>query len=115
VRIGDPHIVPRLAAVIALRRSPVMSSKSRNVLEMRADTAGTGVREIVKPVVCIDNSGYEVSLERRKIYSAISDPRAEALGPIRLIDESAEDYLYPTKNFVRADPRPGRRELQEPR
>ncbi len=26
-------------------------------------------------VICIDNSGYEVSLERRKIYVAIPDVR----------------------------------------
>jgi hypothetical protein len=31
-------------------------------------------------VICIDNSGYEVSLERRKIYVSIPDARAEKLG-----------------------------------
>jgi len=56
-----------------------------------------------KLVICLDNSGYEVSLERRKIYVAISDPKAERLGQIRVIDESGEDYLYPDKNFVAAD------------
>jgi hypothetical protein len=56
-----------------------------------------------KLVICLDNSGYEVSLERRKIYVAISDPKAERLGQIRVIDESGEDYLYPEKNFVLAD------------
>jgi hypothetical protein len=56
-----------------------------------------------KLVICLDNSGYEVSLERRKIYVAIPDPQAERLGQIRIIDESGEDYLYPEKNFVLAD------------
>jgi hypothetical protein len=56
-----------------------------------------------KLVICLDNSGYEVSLERRKIYIAISDPKAARLGQIRVIDESGEDYLYPEKNFVPAD------------
>jgi len=56
-----------------------------------------------KLVICLDNSGYEVSLERRKIYVAIPDPRAERLGQIRIVDESGEDYLYPEKNFVPAD------------
>ena len=46
-------------------------------------------------VICIDNSGYEVSLERRKIYLSIPDARAEKLGQLRVIDESGEDYLYP--------------------
>jgi hypothetical protein len=56
-----------------------------------------------KLMICLDNSGYEVSLERRKIYVAIPDPQAERLGQIRIIDESGEDYLYPEKNFVLAD------------
>lgn len=54
-------------------------------------------------VICLDNSGYEASLERRKIYVAIPDVRAERLGHIRIIDESGEDYLYPQKLFVLAD------------
>ncbi len=45
-------------------------------------------------VICLNNAGYEASLERRKIYIAIPDPRAEKLGQIRVIDESGEDYLY---------------------
>ena len=53
-------------------------------------------------VICVDNSGYEVSLERRKIYVAIPDARAEKLGQLRVIDESGEDYLYPKSSFVPA-------------
>jgi len=54
-------------------------------------------------VTCIDNSGYEVSLERRKIYICIPDARAEKLGQLRVIDESGEEYLYPHQSFVTAD------------
>jgi hypothetical protein len=39
-------------------------------------------------------------LERRKIYVALPDSRAEKLGQIRVIDESGEDYLYPAESFV---------------
>lgn len=61
-------------------------------------------------VICIDNSGYEVSLERRKIYVSIHDARAEKLGQLRVIDESGEDYLYPKETFVSAElPAPVRR------
>jgi hypothetical protein len=61
-------------------------------------------------VVCIDNAGYEVSLERRKIYVALPDARAEKLGQLRVVDESGEDYLYPKKSFVAvALPQPVRR------
>lgn len=50
-------------------------------------------------VVCIDNSGYTVSLETRKIYVTLRDQRAEKSGLIRVIDESGEDYLYPKSLF----------------
>jgi hypothetical protein len=51
-------------------------------------------------VICVENSGYEVSLERRKIYVALPDSRAEKIGLIRVVDESGEDYLYPAESFV---------------
>jgi hypothetical protein len=54
-------------------------------------------------VICLDNAGYEASLERRKIYVAIPDARAARFGQIRVIDESGEDYLFPEKNFLRLD------------
>lgn len=54
-------------------------------------------------VICLDNSGFEVSLERRKIYVALSDAKAERHGQLRIIDESGEDYLYPKERFVAAD------------
>jgi hypothetical protein len=50
--------------------------------------------------VCIKNQGYEVSLERRKIYRAIEDKRAETHGLIRIKDESGQSYLYPEDRFV---------------
>ena len=52
-----------------------------------------------KLVICLDNKGYEASLERRKIYVSIPDPKAEKLGQIRVIDESGEDYLYDRQAF----------------
>jgi hypothetical protein len=54
-------------------------------------------------VICLDNSGYEVSLERRKIYVAVPDVKAQKLGQLRVIDESGEDYLYPEEMFVEAE------------
>jgi hypothetical protein len=52
-------------------------------------------------VVCVDNEGYRVSLEKRKIYVALRDAAAEKHGLVRIVDESGEDYLYP-KAFFRA-------------
>lgn len=51
-------------------------------------------------VVCLKNDGYEASLERNKLYVVIPDRRAEADGLLRVIDEDAEDYLYPARWFV---------------
>jgi len=53
--------------------------------------------------ICLDNAGYEVSLERRKIYVALSDMKAERAGYVRIIDESGEDYLYPVQRFIAAE------------
>jgi hypothetical protein len=50
-------------------------------------------------VVSIDNDGYPVSLEKRKIYVLLRDPVAEKRGLIRVIDESGDDYLYPKTLF----------------
>lgn len=51
--------------------------------------------------ICVDNRGYEVSLEMRKLYEVVADPDAEKHGQIRVIDESGEDYLYPASAFDR--------------
>jgi hypothetical protein len=51
--------------------------------------------------ICVDNHGYEVSLEIRKLYEVIADLEAEKHGQIRIIDESGEDYLYPSAAFSR--------------
>ena len=51
--------------------------------------------------LCLRNKGYEVSLERRKIYQVLPDKHATAHGQLRVIDESGEDYLYPADFFAR--------------
>jgi hypothetical protein len=43
--------------------------------------------------VCVQNEGYEASLERNKLYVVLSDPDAEREGDVRVVDESGEDYL----------------------
>jgi hypothetical protein len=51
-------------------------------------------------VICIDNTGYEASLEPRKIYEVLADPEAERHNQLRIIDESGEDYLFPQRMFM---------------
>ncbi len=58
------------------------------------------VEEIQSYVLCINNGGYPESLEVRKIYPVLPDEKASARDYIRVIDETGEDYLYPSKYFV---------------
>ena len=53
-------------------------------------------------MICIDNSEYPVSLEKRKIYEVVDDADAAAAGCVRVIDESGEDYMYPASCFIEA-------------
>ena len=56
----------------------------------------------LKFVICINNVDYPVSLEKRKIYEVVSDPEAEKIDHIRVVDESGDDYLYPATCFIDA-------------
>lgn len=51
--------------------------------------------------ICVDNRGYEVSLELRKLCEVLPDPDAAKHAQLGVIDESGEDYLYPAKAFDR--------------
>ena len=65
--------------------------------------------------VCLKNNGYEVSLERRKIYVIVPDAEATKHKQLRVIDESGEDYLYPEDFFAPIElPASVRRALQAP-
>ena len=57
-------------------------------------------RSVKQLVICVKNDGYDVSLERRKLYVTLPDPAAERHDQIRVVDESGEDYLYPKQFFV---------------
>ncbi len=49
--------------------------------------------------LCINNEGYEASLEVGKLYRIIADADAAGHGYIRVVDESGEDYAYSTERF----------------
>lgn len=51
-------------------------------------------------VICVENKGYAVSLEKRKIYVALPDAMAIKHGQVRVVDETGEDYLYPKSLFL---------------
>jgi hypothetical protein len=51
-------------------------------------------------VICINNTDYPASLERQKVYRVLPDAQAKRLKLVRVIDESGEDYLYPSDHFL---------------
>lgn len=53
-----------------------------------------------KHFVCINNKGWDTELKVRKIYRTLPDKAADRAGWIRVIDESGEDYLYPSDRFI---------------
>lgn len=54
-------------------------------------------------VVCLDNEGYEASLEVGKLYRATSDTAAASHGYVRVVDESGEDYAFLASRFYRVE------------
>lgn len=58
---------------------------------------GRGARSYV---LCVENEGYPASLDRGKLYPRLPDPGAEQHAMSRIIDESGEDYLYPSDWFI---------------
>ena len=53
--------------------------------------------------ICIDNRGYRASLIPGKVYRVLRDARAAKDDMVRVVDESAEDYLYHQSHFVFVD------------
>jgi hypothetical protein len=53
-----------------------------------------------KYVICLSNEGYAASLEVRKLYQLLPDPKADAMHCIRIVDEDGEDYVYPESLFL---------------
>jgi hypothetical protein len=55
--------------------------------------------QIAHFAVCLDNEGYEASLEVGKLYRVIPDAEAAAHGYVRVVDESGEDYAFSADRF----------------
>ena len=49
-------------------------------------------------MLCLENKDCK-DLERRKIYQVLPDDEAFEEGFVRVIDESGENYLYPSSYF----------------
>ena len=51
-------------------------------------------------LMCVRNEAYPASLEVRKFYRELPDSAASSRGFVRVVDESGEDYLFPSECFV---------------
>jgi hypothetical protein len=49
--------------------------------------------------LCVEKGGSE-DLEPRKVYQVLPDREAACEGYVRVVDESGEDYIYPSDLFV---------------
>ena len=64
--------------------------------------------------MCVNNRGYEASLEVGKLYRTIPDQVAARRGYVRIVDESGEDDGYSTDRFFSIDvPKPLEKALLE--
>src|SRR3954451_24984934 len=91
VRYGKRNFIGMKLPVLARRNSRSSVSWTNDMASRRTKTEGF--------VVCLQNAGYEASLEIRKLYPVVGDPDAENSDLIRVIDESGDDYVYPSEFF----------------
>jgi hypothetical protein len=59
----------------------------------------TPVTETTQFVICIDARNLP-DIEAWKVYRVLPDQKASEVGCLRIIDESGEDYLFPTSRFA---------------
>ena len=51
-------------------------------------------------MICISNGGHAVSLETHKVYRLLPNPAGVPESLVRVVDESGEDYLFPSSLFL---------------
>jgi len=56
-------------------------------------------KETPQFMLCVRNEGCD-DLELRKAYQVLPDARATEEGYTRVIDESGDDYIYPSECFL---------------
>lgn len=99
---------------IGTKRMALAKRRSQSAMRHKRHTAGQHRHNVAKRrgsaagqfAVCVCNDDYPASLELRKLYPIVEDDFAARHDLLRVIDESGEDYLYPSA-FVRvALPKP---------
>lgn len=62
-------------------------------------SSGSSNRSLPRYVVCVDPADND-DLQARRIYRTIPDSVAARVQLIRVVDDSGEDYLYPSRLFL---------------
>ena len=78
-----------------------MESEGRS--EDQANTGRLGVKQgraRKQFVLCLSNRGFRDALIPRRLYLQLPDEKASRHGLVRVVDESGEDYLFPTQLFA---------------
>jgi len=86
---------------VASKRVAARDTATKSPRRARTSTPRRGIEQHF--AVCVRNDDYPASLELRKLYPVLDDAFASEHGLIRVIDESGEDYLYPSEFFVRVE------------
>jgi hypothetical protein len=85
-----------IAGPLVARVTPLLLST------LLADTLMPKRKKHVEFVICVANERYD-DLQAWKVYRVLPDVKAAEVGCLRVIDESGEDYLYPTDRFAAVD------------
>lgn len=73
--------------------------------------AGKAVRS--QFVICVERGSYRIDLQIGKVYRTAAQEHNDPPEMVRVIDDSGEDYLYPTEWFVAVDlPAKAKRKLK---
>ena len=74
----------------------------RRRFKERRDATLYSEKRMSQFAICLNNEGYEASLEVGKVYRVIPDQEAVAHGYIRMVDESGEDYAFDADRFYKS-------------
>src|SRR5687767_11105490 len=88
------NVAPRC---IGMKRTESVAKSSKS--NGSSTKSGIASKSQISVALCLSNAGCD-DLEPRKLYRILPDKKAAADGYLRVVDDSGEDYLYPSKNFA---------------
>jgi hypothetical protein len=80
----------------------MVSDGKKSKLKALKAQAPLQVRKRQRFAVCIQGTGFDLLAHR--VYKVLDDRKAEQHGSVRVVDESGEDYLYPSSWFIPVKP-----------